>query len=386
MKNLSILGSTGSIGCNTLKIAEMFPDRFAVKVLAAKNNIPLLASQIERFCPEIAVVFDEATAVELNKKLPAGTDVEVLFGENGYKAAAIHESVDLVVVAVVGAAGLMPTLSAITAGKNIALANKETLVMAGNIVIEQAELNDVAILPIDSEHSAVFQCIEGNRREDVDKIILTASGGPFLNLSEKKFNNIKPKDALKHPNWNMGKKISVDSATLMNKGLEVIEAKCLFDVSQKMIDVVIHPQSMIHSMVSFKDGTVMAQLGIPDMKGAIAYAMAYPERLALGQLTPDFVSIGKLTFEKPDIKRFPCLALAYAACEAGRTLPAVLNAANEVAVAAFLENRLSFIKIPQIIEKTMEHHVVVTDPTLSDILEADQWARKQAQNFINALK
>ncbi len=386
MKNLSILGSTGSIGCNTLKIAEMFPDRFAVKVLAAKNNIPLLASQIERFCPEIAVVFDEATAVELNKKLPAGTDVEVLFGENGYKAAATHESVDLVVVAVVGAAGLMPTLSAITAGKNIALANKETLVMAGNIVIEQAELNDVAILPIDSEHSAVFQCIEGNRREDVDKIILTASGGPFLNLSEKKFNKIKPKDALKHPNWNMGKKISVDSATLMNKGLEVIEAKCLFDVSQKMIDVVIHPQSMIHSMVSFKDGTVMAQLGIPDMKGAIAYAMAYPERLALGQPTPDFVSIGKLTFEKPDIKRFPCLALAYAACEAGRTLPAVLNAANEVAVAAFLENRLSFIKIPQIIEKTMEHHVVVTDPTLSDILEADQWARKQAQNLINALK
>ncbi len=386
MKNLSILGSTGSIGCNTLKIAEMFPDRFAVKVLAAKNNIPLLASQIERFCPEIAVVFDEATAVELNKKLPAGTDVEVLFGENGYKAAATHESVDLVVVAVVGAAGLMPTLSAITAGKNIALANKETLVMAGNIVIEQAELNDVAILPIDSEHSAVFQCIEGNRREDVDKIILTASGGPFLNLSEKKFNKIKPKDALKHPNWNMGKKISVDSATLMNKGLEVIEAKCLFDVSQKMIDVVIHPQSMIHSMVSFKDGTVMAQLGIPDMKGAIAYAMAYPERLALGQPTPDFVSIGKLTFEKPDIKRFPCLALAYAACEAGRTLPAVLNAANEVAVAAFLENRLSFIRIPQIIEKTMEHHVVVTDPTLSDILEANQWARKQAKNLINALK
>ena len=386
MKNLSILGSTGSIGCNTLKIAEMFPDRFAVKVLAAKNNIPLLASQIERFCPEIAVVFDEATAVELNKKLSAGTDVEVLFGENGYKAAATHESVDLVVVAVVGAAGLMPTLSAITAGKNIALANKETLVMAGNIVIEQAELNDVAILPIDSEHSAVFQCIEGNRREDVDKIILTASGGPFLNVSEKKFNKITPKDALKHPNWNMGKKISVDSATLMNKGLEVIEAKCLFDVSQKMIDVVIHPQSMIHSMVSFKDGTVMAQLGIPDMKGAIAYAMAYPERLALGQPTPDFVSIGKLTFEKPDIKRFPCLALAYAACEAGRTLPAVLNAANEVAVAAFLENRLSFIRIPQIIEKTMEHHVVVTDPTLSDILEADQWARKQAKNLINALK
>ena len=386
MKNLSILGSTGSIGCNTLKIAEMFPDRFAVKALAAKNNIPVLARQIERYCPEIAVVFDEATAVELKGMLPDGINIEVLFGENGYKAAATHESVDLVVVAVVGAAGLMPTLSAITAGKNIALANKETLVMAGDIVIEQAELNNITILPIDSEHSAIFQCMEGNRREDIDKIFLTASGGPFLNLPAKEFNKIKPKDALNHPNWDMGKKISVDSATLMNKGLEAIEAKCLFDVSQEMIEVVIHPQSVIHSMVSFKDGAVMAQLGIPDMKGAIAYAMAYPERLALRQPTPDFVNIGKLTFEKPDIKKFPCLALAFAACETGRTLPAVLNAANEVAVAAFLENSISFIKIPDIIEKTMGYHRVVTGPTLSDILEADQWARKQAEDLIKALK
>ena len=309
------------------------------------------------------MVFDEATAVELKGMLSAGIGVEVLFGENGYNAAAAIESVDLVVVAVVGAAGLMPTLSAIAAGKNIALANKETLVMAGDMVIEQAKLNNITILPIDSEHSAIFQCMEGNRREDIDKIFLTASGGPFLNLPEKEFNKIKPKDALKHPNWNMGKKISVDSATLMNKGLEAIEAKCLFDVSQEMIEVVIHPQSVIHSMVSFKDGTVMAQLGIPDMKGAIAYAMAYPERLALRQPTPDFVSIGKLTFEKPNIKKFPCLALAFAACETGRTLPAVLNAANEVAVAAFFENRISFIKIPEIIEKTMEYHTVVTDPT-----------------------
>jgi len=386
MKNLSILGSTGSIGCNTLEIAEMFPDRFAVKALAAKNNIPLLARQIERFSPDIAVVFDEAAAVELKGKLPAGTGVDIMFGENGYKAAAVHEFVDLVVVAVVGAAGLMPTLSAIAAGKNIALANKETLVMAGDIVIEQAELNHVTILPIDSEHSAIFQCIEGNRREDIDKIILTASGGPFLNLPEKEFHKITPKDALNHPNWNMGKKISIDSATLMNKGLETIEAKCLFDVSQEMIEVVIHPQSVIHSMVSFKDGTVMAQLGIPDMKGAIAYAMAHPERLALRQPAPDFVSIGKLTFEKPDIKKFPCLTLAYTACETGGTLPAVLNAANEVAVAAFLENSLPFIKIPQIIEKTMEHHSVVADPTLGDILEADQWARKQAEDLIKALK
>ena len=386
MKNISILGSTGSIGCNALKIADMFPHRFAVKALAAKNNISVLARQIERFCPEIVAVYDEATAVELKGMIPAGTGVEILFGKNGYKAAATHESVDLVVVAMVGAAGLLPTLSAITAGKNIALANKETLVMAGDIVIEQAELNDIAILPIDSEHSAIFQCIEGNRREDIDKIFLTASGGPFLNLPEKEFNKIKPEDALNHPNWNMGQKISVDSATLMNKGLEAIEAKCLFNVSQKMIEVVIHPQSVIHSMVSFKDGAVMAQLGIPDMKGAIAYAMAYPERLALKQPIPDFVSIGKLTFEKPDIKKFPCLALAYAACETGRTLPAVLNAANEVAVAAFLKNSLSFIRIPQIIEKTMAYHRVVSDPTLNDILEADQWARKQAEGLIKNLK
>lgn len=386
MKNLSILGSTGSIGCNTLKIAEMFPDRFTVRALAAKDNISLLAKQIERFCPEIAVVFDKAAAIQLKSMLPAGTDVEILFGENGYKAAAIHDSVDLVIVAVVGAAGLMPTLSAITAGKNIALANKETLVMAGDIVIEQAALNNIKILPIDSEHSAIFQCIEGNRREDIDKIFLTASGGPFLNLPKKEFDKITPKDALNHPNWDMGKKISVDSATLMNKGLEAIEAKCLFNVPQKMIEVVIHPQSVIHSMVSFIDGTVMAQLGIPDMKGAIAYAMAYPERLALKQPTPDFVGIGKLTFENPDLKKFPCLALAYAACETGRTLPAVLNAANEVAVEAFLQNSLSFIKIPQIIEKTMEHHRVITDPTLNDILEADQWARKQAGDLIKDLK
>jgi len=386
MKHLSILGSTGSIGRNTLKIAEMFPDRFSVKVIAAKNNISLLARQVERFCPEIAVVIDETTAVELKRILPAKADVEVLFGEEGYKAAAAYESVNLVIIAVVGSAGLMPTLSAITAGKNIALANKETLVMAGDIVIEQAKLNSVAILPIDSEHSAIFQCIEGNRREDLDKIFLTASGGPFLNLPESEFNNITPEDALNHPNWDMGKKVSVDSATLMNKGLEVIEAKHLFGVSHKMIDVVIHPQSVIHSMASFKDGTVMAQLGIPDMKGAIAYAMSYPERLSLEQPIPDFVGIGHLTFEEPDLRKFPCLSLAYDACESGKTLPAVLNAANEEAVAAFLEKGLSFEKIPGIIRKTMERHAVVSDPTLYDILEADRWAREQARDLINILK
>jgi 1-deoxy-D-xylulose-5-phosphate reductoisomerase len=386
MKNLSILGSTGSIGCNALEIVNMFPGRFTVKALAAKDNVSVLADQISRFRPEIAVVFDEAAAALLKSAVPEGSGVDILYGEEGYHAAASHESADLVIMAMVGAAGLMPTLSAVAAKKNIALANKEALVMAGDSVIELAKRNQVTILPIDSEHSAIFQCIEGNRREDLNKIFLTASGGPFLNLSDREFEKIKPEDALNHPNWKMGKKISVDSATLMNKGLEVIEAKCLFGVSKDMIEVVIHPQSVVHSMVSFKDGTVMAQLGIPDMKAAIAYAMSYPERLALKQPEPDFARIGKLTFEKPDVKKFPCLALAYDACEAGKTLPAVLNAANEMAVVAFLKNKILFTHIPEIIKKTMENHVLVPSPTLGDILEADQWAREVAMELINALK
>jgi len=382
MKNLSILGSTGSIGCNVLKIVEMFPERFAVKALAAKRNISLLSGQIERFHPEIAVVYDASTAVDLQNMLPPGAGVEVLYGEDGYKTAAAYPSVDMVVVSFVGASGLMPTLAAIEAGKNIALANKETLVMAGEIVVKKAAVNGSKILPIDSEHSAIFQCISGNRHEDLDKIFLTASGGPFLNLPRNEFRAINPEAALNHPTWRMGKKISVDSATLMNKGLEIIEAKRLFNISQKMIEVVIHPQSVIHSMVSFKDGTVMAQLGIPDMKGAIAYALSYPERLGLEQPLPDFVSIGALTFEKPDFEKFPCLALAYQACETDGTLPAVLNAANEAAVEAFLEKRISFLKIPEVIRGTMDRHTVIADPTLQDILRADQWAREQAQALI----
>jgi 1-deoxy-D-xylulose-5-phosphate reductoisomerase len=385
MKNLSILGSTGSIGCNALKIVEMFPDRFSVKALAAKNNITLLASQVERFSPEIVVVFDETRALELKSMLPSETGVEIIYGENGYRAAATLDSVEMVVSAVVGAAGLMPTLAAIEAGKNVALANKETLVMAGEIVVNRAALNSVKILPIDSEHSAIFQCIAGNRRQDLVEILLTASGGPFLNRPENEFVKIKPQDALNHPTWRMGKKVSVDSATLMNKGLEVMEAKCLFGVPHDMIKVLIHPQSVIHSMVSFKDGAVMAQMGIPDMKGAIAYALSYPERLALKQPSPDFTRIGALTFEKPDLEKFPCLDLAYRACEIGETLPAVLNAANEVAVRAFLKRRVPFVKIPEVIRETMERHNVVPDPALDDILEADRWAREQAQDLIGRI-
>ena len=376
MKNLSILGSTGSIGRNTLKIVEMFRDRFEVKALAAANNVELLARQIETFHPEIAVVFDENRALELKNVLPAGAGVEILYGEDGYRTAATYDSVEMVVTAMVGAAGLMPTLAAIEAGKNIALANKETLVMAGEIVVKKAAEKGISILPIDSEHSAVFQCIAGHRRKDMDKILLTASGGPFLNKSANEFISIKAEEALNHPTWQMGKKISIDSATLMNKGLEVIEAKYLFGVSHDMIKVVIHPQSVIHSMVAYRDGSVIAQLGIPDMKGAIAYAISYPERLPLKQPIPDFVNIGALTFQQPDLTKFPCLALAFKACETGGTMPVVLNASNEVAVEAFLKKRILFTTIPELIKNTMEKHLSVKDPTLSDILEADKWARE----------
>ena len=385
MKNLSILGSTGSIGRNALEIVEMFPERYTARVLAAKNNTRLLARQVEKFGPELAVVFDETRAIELKRMLSSRQKVEIMYGQNGYRTAANYDSVDMVVTAVVGSAGLIPTIAAIEAGKNIALANKETLVMAGEIVVKRAKQNQVKIIPIDSEHSAIFQCISGNRRQDLDKILLTASGGPFLNRPKNEFMKIKPQDALNHPTWRMGKKVSVDSATLMNKGLEVIEAKCLFGVSQEMIEVLIHPQSVIHSMVSFKDGAVMAQLGIPDMKGAIAYALSYPERLALEQPLPDFAGIGALTFQQPDLTKFPCLDLAYTACQTGGTLPAVLNAANEISVQAFLKQRIPFVKIPEIIEKTMDKHTAVTNPAFDDILETDRWAREQARILIDRI-
>ena len=385
MKNLSILGSTGSIGRNALEIVAMFPERFTVRALAAKNNTRLLARQVKKFAPVLAVVFDETRAIELKRMLSSGPTVEIMYGQEGYKTAANCDSVDMVVTAVVGSAGLIPTIAAIEAGKNIALANKETLVMAGEIIVKRAKQNHVKIIPIDSEHSAIFQCISGNRKQDLDKILLTASGGPFLNRPENEFAKIKPQDALNHPTWQMGKKVSVDSATLMNKGLEVIEAKCLFDVSQEMIEVLIHPQSVIHSMVSFKDGAVMAQLGIPDMKGAIAYALSYPERLALEQPLPDFAKIGALTFERPDLNKFPCLDLAYTACQTGGTLPAVLNAANEISVQAFLKQRIPFVKIPDIIGKIMDKHALVTDPAFDDILESDRWAREQARNLIHRI-
>ncbi len=361
----------------------MFPDRISVKVLCAKTNVAVLADQIQTFSPEIAVVFDEKRVLALKKILPTGTDVKILFGEDGYRTAATCDSVDMVVAAMVGAAGLLPTFAAIEAGKNIALANKETLVMAGEMVMNRAAEKGIKILPIDSEHSAIFQSLLGHRRKDLDKILLTGSGGPFRTRPKDEFAGIKLEDALNHPTWQMGKKITIDSATLMNKGLEVIEAKFLFDVPQDQIVVVIHPQSVIHSMVSYKDGSIIAQLGIPDMKGAIAYAISHPERLPLKQPIPDFKRIGALTFEAPDLDKFPCLDLAYQSCRAGGTLPAVLNAANEISVQAFLDKQISFVRIPEIIRKTMEQHAVTIRPTLSEILKADQWARAQAEKEID---
>ena len=382
MKNISILGATGSIGRNTLAIAAMFPERFTVKALTAKENIELLADQILQFKPELAVVYDEAGARKLKSLLPSGTRTEIMAGDHGYESAATLNGVDIVVSAMVGGAGLLPTLAAIRAGKDVALANKETLVMAGDLVMREAARSKGTIRPVDSEHSAIFQCICGNRREDLRKIILTASGGPFRNYPRERFPLITPREALAHPTWEMGVKISIDSATLMNKGLEVIEAAHLFDVSQHSIEVVIHPQSIVHSMVSFRDGSVIAQMGIPDMKGAIAYALSGPERLQMQIPPPDFTSLGELTFEAPDMENFPCLALAYRACEAGGTMPAVLNAANEAAVDAFLREQIGFLQIPQVISAVMDAHEPVPSPVIEEILHADRWARQAALQWV----
>jgi 1-deoxy-D-xylulose-5-phosphate reductoisomerase len=381
-KQISILGSTGSIGRNAVWVARKFPDRFKVRALAAKSSVSVLAEQIGELLPDVAVVIDEEAAAALKKHLSSRIKTEILYGDAGYTAAATLDGVDQVVTAMVGAAGLMPTLAAIDAGKDIALANKETLVMAGALVMARAAEKGVRVLPIDSEHSAVFQCMEGHRWRDLAKVILTASGGPFLGRPRDQFETIGVEDALNHPTWSMGPKISIDSATLMNKGLEVIEAKWLFDLSHDQIEVVVHPQSVIHSMVSFRDGSVLAQLGVPDMKGAIAYAMSHPGRLDLEQPAPDFADIGTFTFERPDFEKFPCLKLAFEAIERGGTLPAVLNAANEIAVAAFLDGRLPFVKIPVVIRDVMKCHETVKNPDLESILQSDAWARKEAERVI----
>jgi 1-deoxy-D-xylulose-5-phosphate reductoisomerase len=377
-KALSILGSTGSIGQSTLAIVAQFPKLFEVRALTAHTRIDLLAEQIKTFKPQVAVVADADHAVRLEKMLPADLPTEVLCGEEGYQTAAALDGVDMVVGAMVGAAGLKPTLAAIAAGKDIALANKETLVMAGEVVMGQVTAQGVRLLPVDSEHSAIFQSLVGHRRADLDKVLLTASGGPFRTRSSDSFSTIGPADALKHPNWSMGSKITIDSATLMNKGLEVIEAMWLFELEDGLIEVVVHPESIVHSMVAYRDGSVIAQMGVPDMKGAIAYALAYPERLPLEQPLPDFAGLGALTFEAPDMERFPCLRLAFEAWREGGTMPAVLNAANEIAVAAFLGERIGFTGIPKVVETVMAAHAVRSHADIQEIIDADAWARREA--------
>ncbi len=385
MKYLSILGSTGSIGTNTLEVVRKFPDRFQIKALAGGENIDLLARQIREFSPDIVAVKNSALKDRLAKILGRAAQVEILSGDAGYRAVAAHAPVHTVVSAMVGAAGLLPTLAAVKSGKTVALANKETLVMAGELVMETARAHGVSILPVDSEHSAIFQCLSGQRREDFARILLTASGGPFRERPMDTFDSITLADALNHPTWAMGRKITIDSATLMNKGLEVIEARFLFDIPGDQIEVVVHPQSIVHSMVAYRDGAVIAQMGVPHMMGAIAYAVTWPERLDIGLPLPDFLELGALTFEKPDMEKFPCLSLAYRALAKGKTFPAVMNAANEVAVSAFLSERIKFTDIPLVIEETLQSHDAPPGMELSHILEADGWARKHGDKMISRL-
>jgi 1-deoxy-D-xylulose-5-phosphate reductoisomerase len=382
-KRLAILGSTGSVGVNTLDIVQQHPERFAIVGLAAGSNIELLEQQMRRFHPSYVSVFDLQRAKELRERT-SHLGIEVFEGTNGACVIASLPEVDLVLSAIVGGAGLAPTLSAIRAGRDVAIANKEPLVMAGELVMREAR-GRVHILPVDSEHNAIFQALCGHNRADVRRLILTASGGPFRTLPWEKFGEITVRDALQHPNWRMGQKITVDSATMMNKGLEVIEARWLFSVGADQVDVVVHPQSIVHSLVEFVDGSVIAQLGIPDMRIPISYALNYPERLANTLPPLDLTRIGTLTFEPPDLKRFPCLRLGFEAIRSCGTIPAVLNAANETTVEAFLHERINFIDIPAVIEETLHRHDArsIVNGDIEVILDADRWARETATFIIN---
>lgn len=385
MKNIAILGSTGSIGTSTLDIVAAHPDKFRVISLTGGRNLDLLATQARQFKPQIVALADSADVPRL-KDMLAGMDIHVCGGPEGLSEAACTDDVEMVVASIVGAAGLLPTANAIKAGKDIALANKETLVTAGHIFMELVERHKVKLYPVDSEHSAVFQSIEGHRSDDIIRIILTASGGPFRETTLERLKSVTVQDALNHPNWSMGRKITIDSSTMMNKGLEVIEARWLFDCPADKIVVNIHPQSIIHSMVEYVDGCVIAQLGMPDMKAPIAYALSYPERVSTGVKPLDLTELSGLTFFKPDLERFPCLSLAYQALDAGESMPAVMNAANEVAVEAFLEGRITFLQIPQLIEETMSAHQAHRLESVEEVLDADIWGRAKAQELSGTLK
>ncbi len=381
MKRLSILGSTGSIGVNTLDIVSQFPERFEVVGLSAGRNKELLKQQILRFRPKLVSVLNQELLEALQRELP-NVPVEIVHGVEGLIRVATHPEVDQVVSAIVGAVGLIPTLSAIKTGKSIALANKESLVMAGKIMMEEARKNRVQILPVDSEHSAIFQSLLGHQKQDVHRLILTASGGPFRDSPLSRLHDVTVNEALNHPRWTMGKKITIDSASLMNKGLEVIEAHWLFNIPVEKIAVLIHPQSVVHSMVEYVDGSIVGQMGIADMKIPISYALSFPERLNLNLPPLDLSKSEALTFSPPDLQRFPCLRLAYQSIEMGETMPAILNAANEVAVSAFLEGSLKFTEIPPLLQRVMGEHEVKPVHTIEDILRADHWARERAKALL----
>jgi len=380
-KKIAILGSTGSIGISTLKVVQKLKPSFHVVGLTAYRNAKELAKQIKIFKPKMAAIMDWKFFPEL-KALTKGTFTQLLAGEEGVSVVAGEAGADMVLTAIVGSAGLKPTLTAIQKGKDIALANKETMVMAGEVVTKAAKKSGSRILPVDSEHCAVFQCLLGSKKaSEIHKILLTASGGPFRNLARKQFPKITLKQALNHPTWRMGPKITIDSATLMNKGLEVIEAHYLFGAPYSKIDIVIHPESIIHSMVEFIDGSVLAQLGTTDMQIPIQYALTYPARANSPVSRLDLAQIGRLHFEKPDHGKFPCVDLAYEAGEKGGTYPAVLNAANEVAVNRFLKEEIAFNDIPKIIAKTLRKYRPLTNGTLDGILSADRWARLEASGI-----
>jgi len=385
MKNISLLGSTGSIGRNVLEVVRQFPGRFRIVGLAAGANGRLLREQIEAFNPEKVSIGDAKLAGELAQSLPPGWSEKILTGKEGNVAVATLPEADTVISAIVGAAGLTPTMAAIEAGKNIALANKETLVMAGHLVMAAVKRCKVTLLPIDSEHSAIAQALEAGKKADVRKLILTASGGPFRSLAERDLWTVTPEQALSHPNWKMGKKISIDSATLMNKGLEVIEARWLFDIEVEDIEVLIHPQSIVHSLVEYVDGSVIAQLGVPDMRIPIAYALSYPERLRMNQPRLNLAQASDLSFSRPDFEKFPALKLAYQVCKRGGSLPAVLNAANEVAVEAFLAGAIRFPEIALVVAETVSRLPREEAASLTAILDADLAARMQAASVIEAL-
>ncbi|MDB9423780.1 1-deoxy-D-xylulose-5-phosphate reductoisomerase [Microcystis aeruginosa CS-564/01] len=387
MKKISILGSTGSIGTQTLDIVTDHPDKFQVVGLATGNNIQLLSEQIRQFRPQIVAINNESQLEDL-KSLISDLDYTpiILAGKEGVIEVARYGDSESVVTGIVGCAGLLPTIAAITAGKDIALANKETLIAGGPVVLPLVEKHGVKLLPADSEHSAIFQCLQGVPPGGLKKIILTASGGAFRDLPVEKLSRVTVADALKHPNWSMGRKITIDSATLMNKGLEVIEAHYLFGVDYNAIDIVIHPQSIIHSLIELQDTSVLAQLGWPDMRLPLLYALSWPERIYTDWEPLNLVKAGSLTFKEPDHQKYPCMGLAYAAGRAGGAMPAVLNAANEQAVALFLEEKISFLDIPRVIEKVCDRFTIhnSSTPSLDDILAADNWARQEVSNCLIA--